>query len=551
MTAFPGFECPRIRLVAWLAAPLFAVSAPLAWSMDVATRGAPMSTPATEMLAAVEPAAPAGSVAPAASAEVEQIRAALASGEFDRALSEATRMIAAQPRNPDGYALQGAAYMGKHDYAVARRSLDKALAIQADLVPALVASAQLDTMQGDVASARKRLDTVLAKDPGNEGAMLGMAQVEAVQHHDKEGLAWLEKAKAAHPDASAPRIYLGAYYVRTRNYERAIAELGDALKIHPDNPQTLELLGQAQFAGGRKADAQATFEKLAAIAPQSAEAQFWLGNARVATQNAAGARESYNKALQLKPDYADAAFALAGLDVREGRTEDAMRLARDLQAKAPDSPAGLTLEGDVLMAQHRARDAVASYEKAFARRESALLAIKLHAARAGAGDSDADAKLERWLESHPTETGAWHYLAEQNMKAGHDKRAIVFYERVVKQDPQNVAALNNLALLYQKQKDTRSVAMAEQAYRLMPDSPAITDTLGWILVQNGNAARGTELLQRAVAASPDNASLRYHLAVALARSGDKANARKELDTVLAGNRAFAERDAARRLRDEL
>jgi hypothetical protein len=50
------------------------------------------------------------------------------------------------------------------------------------------------------------------------------------------------------------------------------------------------------------------------------------------------------------------------------------------------------------------------------------------------------------------------------------------------------------------------------AYELKSDSAAVADTLGWMLVEQGDTARGLELLQEAVAAAPDVHEIRYHLA---------------------------------------
>jgi Tfp pilus assembly protein PilF len=41
--------------------------------------------------------------------------------------------------------------------------------------------------------------------------------------------------------------------------------------------------------------------------------------------------------------------------------------------------------------------------------------------------------------------------------------------------------------------------------------------------------------------------VRYHLAVGLSKSGDKAGARKELDKLLADDKSFAQADEARAL----
>ena len=73
------------------------------------------------------------------------------------------------------------------------------------------------------------------------------------------------------------------------------------------------------------------------------------------------------------------------------------------------------------------------------------------------------------------------------------------------------------------------------------------DTLGWMLVEQGNVERGLPLLQKAVAGAPGAPELRYHLAVGLNKSGDKKAARKELETLLALNRPFPQLEDARAL----
>jgi Tfp pilus assembly protein PilF len=57
---------------------------------------------------------------------------------------------------------------------------------------------------------------------------------------------------------------------------------------------------------------------------------------------------------------------------------------------------------------------------------------------------------------------------------------------VVKRNPNNPAALNNLAWAYQQEKDPRALGTAEQAFKLAGDNPGVLDTLGWMLVEQGN-----------------------------------------------------------------
>jgi Tfp pilus assembly protein PilF len=77
------------------------------------------------------------------------------------------------------------------------------------------------------------------------------------------------------------------------------------------------------------------------------------------------------------------------------------------------------------------------------------------------------------------------------------------------------------------------------------------DTLGWILVEQGNTARGLPLLQSASTLAPEVADIRYHLALGLVKSGDKAKARKELEQLLATGKTFPDIEAARALLNQL
>ena len=69
---------------------------------------------------------------------------------------------------------------------------------------------------------------------------------------------------------------------------------------------------------------------------------------------------------------------------------------------------------------------------------------------------------------------------------------------------------------------------AERAHRLAPFNPSVLDTLGLVLTRTGDAKKGVQLLRMASALSPAQAEIRLHLAQALAKSGDKSGARKEL-----------------------
>ena len=77
------------------------------------------------------------------------------------------------------------------------------------------------------------------------------------------------------------------------------------------------------------------------------------------------------------------------------------------------------------------------------------------------------------------------------------------------------------------------------------------DTLGWILVEQGNTTRGLPLLEKAVSLAPEAADIRYHLAAGRAKSGDKVQARKELEQLLAAGKQFSSIDEAKLLQKQI
>jgi Flp pilus assembly protein TadD len=138
------------------------------------------------------------------------------------------------------------------------------------------------------------------------------------------------------------------------------------------------------------------------------------------------------------------------------------------------------------------------------------------------------------------------FLADRSLARKDFKPAIAQLEGVLKQNPNNPVALNNLAWAYQQEKDPRALSTAEQAFKLAGDNPGVMDTLGWMLVEQGNTTRAVPLLQKASGMAPNSPEIRYHLAVSLHKSGDKQGARKELTSCL--HRTSNSRKSRRRAR---
>ena len=114
------------------------------------------------------------------------------------------------------------------------------------------------------------------------------------------------------------------------------------------------------------------------------------------------------------------------------------------------------------------------------------------------------------------------------------------YEDVLKIDPEEGLALNNLAYLLIEHLDNPAEALpyARQAQRLTPTDPGVLDTLGWILAKANRLGEAAGRLLRALEiererSSQEHVAASYHLGVVHMLRGELEEAKDRLDSAKA------------------
>jgi putative PEP-CTERM system TPR-repeat lipoprotein len=467
---------------------------------------------------------------------------------FDKALAAAQALEKQQPDNPQVANLKGAVYVVKGDTGNARAAFEKALALQPTYFPAVTNLARLDLLANKPEAAKQRFEKVLEKDKNNYGAMAALGELALMQKRTDEATSWFEKGSAANPDAVVPVLKLGNHYLRINQPQKALTLARKYLTANPTNADLLELQGQAQVASKDPSAALETYSKLVNVLPKSAPAQMRLASVHMLLKNDAAATDDLKRAVELQPDFIPARLAQIELALRSKRPDDALALARQIQKLNDKLPVGYAVEGDVMLAQQKPAQALPAYEKALSISKSPEMLVKIAQVMTMSGKGkEAQVRATQWLKEHPNDALVGMFLADRSLASKEYKPAISLLESVLKQNPNNPVALNNLAWAYQQEKDPRALSTAEQALKVAGDSPGVMDTLGWMLIEQGNTTRGLPLLQKASGLAPDAPEIRYHLAVGLHKSGDKQGARKELDQLLAQNKPFPQAEEARAL----
>jgi putative PEP-CTERM system TPR-repeat lipoprotein len=472
--------------------------------------------------------------------------------EYDKALAAVKKLGKEHPDNPLVYTLEGSIYLGKKDAPAARTSFQKALSLKPNYFPAVANLAQLDVREKKPDEAKKRLESFLETDKKNVDAMTALASLAISQGRNEEATTWLERAANENPDEVRSAMLLASHYMNIGEKNKVLTVAQKLQTSNPSNPDVLDLLARAQLANGDLSGALQSYNKLVLLVPTSAPIQLRIAAIQMQMQNQTAALAAVRKSLSLKPDYLDAQLTLAVLEARKGNHEQALVVARQVQKQAKNLPIGYELEGDVLMVQNKPALAVKAYEQAFAMNKTGPMLIKVHESLKRSGKvKEGESRLAQWMKQYPGDIFSRMYVGTNSLVNRQSKVAIEHFEAVLQQDSKNIGALNNLALAYQQETNPRALEYAEKAYQLDANSPSIMDTLGWILVEQGNTGRGLPLLQKAASSTPVSPDIRYHLAAALAKAGDNAAARKELTQLLESGKTFAKIDEAKALQKQL
>ena len=451
--------------------------------------------------------------------------------EFDRVVQSIDELKDSVAKNPVALNLLGAAYVGKKDFVSATRRFEQAVAIDPAYMPAVINLVQVDLLERDDRAAIRRLEKAVQHSPQNMRAMLTLGSLLSTRRETQEdALRWIERAVQSHTGSAEPLLALARFHLQRGANKAALEATGRALQTSISSVEMLDSLGQLQVQAGSARQALDTYIRLVSENPDLPIAHLRLGLVQAQVGNAAAARQSLRKAIELDPNGFEATSHLAQVEAKIGNIPVALALAEEVILKLPKSSVGYSVKGDVLVHAKRYVEAIPAFERAFAYQRTPVFALKLHQAHAFAGSIERGEKMvDDWLRENPKDWATRRFIADFSFGVRRFRVAQAHYEALVAAYPKEQQLLNNLALAYDALDDSRAIRTAEQAYLLNPHNPYVADTLGWLLVRAGRIEKARELLKEAVERAPEIPDIRYHYGVALAKWGQRKEARSELE----------------------
>ncbi len=480
-------------------------------------------------------------------ADLALITGYLKRGDSAKALAAAQSLVKKQPDRPVSYQALGIVQLVQKNLVAARASFGKALEIAPTFLPAAYNLAALDLAEKKREVARARFEAMLQREPNNEQILLAMADIEQRGGAKIDELAVLmNKAVAVNPQSANARVALITFHLRNRDAPAALKAAQDAAGALPNDARVIEALAIAQDVAGDQNQALSSIHRLVSLQPTAAEPLLRLAAMHVKRREHDRAIESLQRAQKLAPENRQIDRDLVAVQLLAGKNDAALKSARDLQSRAPKHAGGWVLEADVHMVARRLGDAERAFRAALKLEpRSGVVAAKLYESLQEAGKiKDAASFTTAWLAANPRDTILRMVMADRSLRTKNLKLAAAQYQSVVDIQPNNVVALNNLAWIGGELGDAKAVSYAERALKLAPENASVLDTLGMLLIRGADGKRGLAHLQKARSLAPERPDLHLNYARALVQLGQKDDAKKELETLIAGKHGDAEKQTA-------
>lgn len=387
-------------------------------------------------------------------------------------------------------AIRALGEMGRTQEAFDRA--DAALQAYPDNARILALRGAMALSQLQINQAKDLSERALAADAQDLDALMLAGQLR-VQRSDYEGAAeFYQRAYDQHPSDIGALFALAAVEADLGQSDAASERLEQIFAVAPGHPMALLLEAKLAFADGDLNAANAILQSSEATIGRIPQGRLLMGEVAYLRGLPAQAMGHFERFLTEQPGHMHATTVLANILSEQGRHQEAWDLATPLADSATATPQLLSLASE-LSSQVGEED-----------RFSARLAA-----------------------SRPDGFAANARAAQQALLAGDNEEAHRLYSALLETGGGNDAViLNNAAMAaLGAGENSAALTLARDAHTLAPRDPRVDDTLGWVLLENGERAESLSHLTDAYRAQPGNLQIRWHYANALIANGRNNEAR--------------------------
>jgi tetratricopeptide (TPR) repeat protein len=386
---------------------------------------------------------------------------------------------------------------------------------------------------------------------------------------DYEGaLAILKRSVKSSPDMPPAQVIMAQLFLRANMPTEANKALEQAIVDAPGDPEPYMTLASVAMSAHDMEKAESLFQKAFILLmtfdksdkrKESLQQRISSGSAELAEarKDWPRAQKALESWLKSDPNNAGALQRIANCLLRQNNVDGALQRLRqaakaDTALPAPEAMLGQLYEraGDRQIAKKWMADALTAAPKDLKTR----LAVTKWALETGQLD-EAQKQAVAAMRIDPKSTDAEFLRGATAMFQKDYRAAELVLDSAMARSPGNAPISNGLAIALVEQDDAakkqRALEIAQGNARRFPKSVVAASTYGWVLYRLGRLDDAEKALAAAAAGTSDNADTAFIVATVSDARGRKAEAKKLLETALAGSHAFLFRQEAEELLQQL
>ncbi len=434
---------------------------------------------------------------------VRLARVLAAENKLPEALQTVDDALKRDPANLDAGILRASILVARGDWENAQQECEDLLKTNPESAAAHYWLGRARLLGNDAEGARRNFERAADADGRYIEPRLALANLAVNRRDFRDALRLSEQVLAIAPEDFEARLIHADALIFTGDH-RAESEIAALQKAAPDSLEVRREMGLFDLSAHKPAEAISTLESVRAAHPGDVRTLAGLTTAYAQQKRLPEALAMLNAETSRSPNVPEVRAMHASVAGLLGRTDIAIEDYKVLVNQVPSSQQYQLLLGQAYGARDDREDELACYQAAY--------------------------------RIAPTDANVVGLLATAYQRTGHLKEADSAYRHSLELNPASPDLMNNRAyFLADTHGDlSEALTLAQKAIQREPNNPEFLDTLALVYVDRNSLPMAIETLSRALQIRPASPLLRYHLALAYFRSGDKSSARKQLGLALAG-----------------
>jgi putative PEP-CTERM system TPR-repeat lipoprotein len=462
------------------------------------------------------------------------------------------KLLEQQPHSPSYLNLKGLALINLGKLQEAATNFEEILQAHPDSVEASINLARTEQDRGQIEQSRQRLAQLAASNPDEPRIPLAQAKLEHQQANLDQALKLSEHARQLNGQQLEVMVLLVQLYLEKKDFRSAELVAIEAAKFHRSDYDAQILLPTVLSAEGRTRQAISLYKRMVKEAGFKTERLFNLAQQLREVESYTTARHALFKAIEGNPKHLPSRKAYIEIEIQLREYPNALKRSMQLTEDYPAYSTGYQLAGETLMLMKRPAEAEQYFTQGLKRGFQPGLAVgKYQALMAQGKTARATRHIESQWRRHPESMVIGATYSEALIQNARWKEARGTLDMLLKTTPDDPDLLNNMAYVASQLNQEDALQYARAALSAAPNNPFVNDTLGWILVKQGQATEGLRYLREAAARLSGHPEIHYHLAQALNDLQRYDEALSQIEVALNHSNGFQNRQAAEKLHQQL